>query len=60
MKFKTADGDFDVERFKAAVRIFITAQEIIVDNASYPDQRNRGELARLPHASGLVMQISAR
>src|SRR5437773_1068710 len=36
MKFKTADGDFDVERFKAAVRIFITAQEIIDDNASYP------------------------
>ncbi len=36
MKFKAADGDFDVERFKAAVRIFITAQEIIVDNASYP------------------------
>src|SRR3954468_21547098 len=36
MKFKTADGEFDVERFKAAVRVFITAQEIIVDNASYP------------------------
>ncbi|PYK78987.1 MAG: vitamin B12-dependent ribonucleotide reductase [Verrucomicrobia bacterium] len=36
MKFKTADGEFDVERFRAAVRIFITAQEIIVDNASYP------------------------
>jgi ribonucleoside-diphosphate reductase alpha chain len=36
MKFKTGGGDFDVERFKAAVRIFITAQEIIVDNASYP------------------------
>ena len=36
MKFKTPEGDFDVERFKAAVRIFITAQEIIVDNASYP------------------------
>ena len=36
MKFKTVDGEFDVERFKAAVRIFITAQEIIVDNASYP------------------------
>ncbi|MBA3833781.1 MAG: vitamin B12-dependent ribonucleotide reductase [Chthoniobacterales bacterium] len=36
MKFKTADGAFDVERFKAAVRVFITAQEIIVDNASYP------------------------
>src|SRR6266576_3650352 len=36
MKFKKADGSFDVERFKAAVRIFIIAQEIIVDNASYP------------------------
>jgi ribonucleoside-diphosphate reductase alpha chain len=36
MKFKGADGEFDVERFKAAVRVFITAQEIIVDNASYP------------------------
>ncbi len=36
MKFKTPEGDFDVERFKAAVRVFITAQEIIVDNASYP------------------------
>src|SRR5437016_9598324 len=36
MKFKRADGVFDFERFKAADRIFITAQEIIVDNASYP------------------------
>src|SRR5438105_996960 len=36
MKFKSPEGDFDVERFKAAVRIFITAQEILVDNASYP------------------------
>mgnify|MGYP003694808733 CR=1 FL=1 len=36
MKFKSEDGAFDVERFKAAVRVFITAQEIIVDNASYP------------------------
>jgi ribonucleoside-diphosphate reductase alpha chain len=36
MKFKREDGTFDVARFKAAVRIFITAQEILVDNASYP------------------------
>jgi ribonucleoside-diphosphate reductase alpha chain len=36
MKFKCEDGRFDVERFKAAVRLFITAQEILVDNASYP------------------------
>ena len=36
MKFKKDDGTFDVERYKAAARIYITAQEIIVDNASYP------------------------
>jgi len=36
MKFKQADGMFDVERFKAAIRIYITAQEIAVDNACYP------------------------
>src|SRR5689334_13913234 len=36
MKFKREDGTFDAERFKAAVRVYITAQEILVDNASYP------------------------
>ncbi len=36
MRFKRDDGTFDVDRFKAAVRVYITAQEIIVDNASYP------------------------
>jgi len=36
MKFKREDGVFEIERFKAAVRIYITAQEILVDNASYP------------------------
>ncbi|PWU19686.1 MAG: vitamin B12-dependent ribonucleotide reductase [Verrucomicrobia bacterium] len=36
MKFKRPDGLFDFERFKTAVRLFITAQEILVDNASYP------------------------
>jgi len=35
-KFKLEDGTFDTARFKAAVRVFITAQEILVDNASYP------------------------
>ena len=38
MRFKLEDGVFDIDRFKAAVRIFITAQEILVDNASYPTQ----------------------
>jgi ribonucleoside-diphosphate reductase alpha chain len=37
-KFKRDDGVFDLERFKAAVRLFITAQEIVVDNASYPTE----------------------
>jgi ribonucleoside-diphosphate reductase alpha chain len=36
VKFQQPDGLFDIERFKAAVRVFITAQEIVVDNASYP------------------------
>ncbi|MDT0632040.1 vitamin B12-dependent ribonucleotide reductase [Rubrivirga litoralis] len=39
MKFKTADGAFDVERFRAAARLFLTAQEILVDNAGYPSDR---------------------
>ncbi|MYH08133.1 MAG: vitamin B12-dependent ribonucleotide reductase [Rhodothermaceae bacterium] len=37
-KFQQEDGSFDVERFRAAVRIFITAMEIIVDNAGYPSE----------------------
>src|SRR5256712_590363 len=36
MKFLKADGEFDVAAFKAACRTLITAQEIIVSNASYP------------------------
>ena len=39
MKFLTPDGKFDVESFKHAVDIMITAQEILVDNASYPTDR---------------------
>jgi len=35
MKFRTADG-LDIDRFAAAARIFIIAQEIIVDRSSYP------------------------
>ncbi|MBA2269778.1 MAG: vitamin B12-dependent ribonucleotide reductase [Chthoniobacterales bacterium] len=36
MKFKGPEGVFEVERFKSACRLFITAQEILVDNCSYP------------------------
>ncbi len=36
MKFRRDDGRFDVEAFRWAVAVTITAQEIIVDNAGYP------------------------
>ena len=36
MKFLKDSGQFDVEAFQKAVRIMIMAQEIIVDNSSYP------------------------
>jgi ribonucleoside-diphosphate reductase alpha chain len=36
MKFVNSGGQFDVLAFKHAVDITITAQEILVDNASYP------------------------
>jgi ribonucleoside-diphosphate reductase alpha chain len=36
MKFVRPDGEFDVEAYKHACRTLITAQEILVDNSSYP------------------------
>ena len=50
MKFRRineggADGSFDVERFKAACRIYFIAQEILVDHASYPTN----EIAKNSH-----------
>src|SRR3954451_1003440 len=39
MKFRREDGSFDAKKFRAACRIFITAQEILVDHASYPTDR---------------------
>jgi len=36
MKYVNASGQFDVEAFKHGVDVTITAQEILVDNASYP------------------------
>jgi ribonucleoside-diphosphate reductase alpha chain len=36
MKFVRDDGEFDVEGFRYASRLTITAQEILVDNAGYP------------------------
>ncbi len=36
MKFVDATGEFDVDAYRHACRVTITAQEILVDNASYP------------------------
>ncbi len=36
MKYLEPNGQFDVEAFRRAVDVTITAQEILVDNASYP------------------------
>jgi ribonucleoside-diphosphate reductase alpha chain len=46
MKFRTADGQFDVQRFVTACRLVFIAQEILVDHASYPTAR----IARNSHA----------
>jgi len=39
LKFLGPNGQFDAEGFRHAVDITITAQEILVDNASYPTDR---------------------
>ncbi|MCP4449961.1 MAG: vitamin B12-dependent ribonucleotide reductase, partial [Planctomycetes bacterium] len=39
MKFRKDDGAFDIEAFKHAIRLFIIAQDILVDNGSYPDRQ---------------------
>ena len=36
MKFVREDGEFDAPSFAKACETFITAQEILIDNASYP------------------------
>src|ERR1700739_2538616 len=39
LEFVNASGQFDVPAFKHAVDVTITAQEILVDNASYPTDK---------------------
>src|SRR5271157_654241 len=39
MKFLLSDGRFDTDAFCQAVDVMITAQEILVDNASYPTDK---------------------
>jgi len=39
LKFVDDQGSFDVNGFRRAVDVMISAQEIIVDRASYPTER---------------------
>lgn len=39
LRFLKDDGNFDVELFKKAVDIIILAQDILVDNSSYPTEK---------------------
>ncbi|MEA2900291.1 MAG: ribonucleoside-diphosphate reductase alpha chain [Actinomycetota bacterium] len=39
LRFLNDDGSFDVEGFRAAIRVVFTAQEILVGNADYPTER---------------------
>ena len=45
MKFRQENGSFDAPRYQAACRAFFTAQEILVDHASYPTR----DIARNSH-----------
>lgn len=39
LKFLKSSGEFDVESYKKAIRIFIIAQDIIVGHSSYPTEK---------------------
>ncbi len=39
LKFLREDDTFDIEKFKHCVDVLITAQDILVDNASYPTEK---------------------
>jgi ribonucleoside-diphosphate reductase alpha chain len=52
MRFVDDDGKFDVTGFRHAVDVVITAQDIIVDNSSYPTP-DIGETARAYRQLGL-------
>ncbi len=56
MKFSTPSAASTSSRFRHAGEVVITAQEIIVDNASYPTPAIARELARLPAARPRLRQ----
>ncbi|MDH4246515.1 MAG: vitamin B12-dependent ribonucleotide reductase [Deltaproteobacteria bacterium] len=38
MKFRRPDGEFDLESYRKAIRVFSTAMDILVDFSSYPTE----------------------
>ncbi len=52
LKFANESGEFDSESFRHAVDVLITAQDILVDNSSYPTDKI-GETARAYRELGL-------
>ena len=56
MKFVGSSGQFDVTAFKHAVDVTITAQEILVDNASYPTPRITRKFAQVPSAGTRIRE----
>ena len=56
MKFRRADGTFDVESFEHAVDIIFLAQEIIVSPSSYPTEEIGAQRPRVPPAGAGLRQ----
>ena len=56
LSFLGIDGKFDVEGFKAAVEVVFTGQEILVGNADYPTEVDRGHVTAVPPARSRLRQ----
>ena len=60
MKFVDADGEFDPEAYRYAAKVTITAQEILVDNASLPDAARSRRTRTSSGRSAWATRTSAR
>ena len=60
LKFLGSNDQFDVDGFRHAVDVTITAQEILVDNASYPDASESRRIRTTIARSDSATPISAR
>ncbi len=56
LKFVTPAGAFDVDAYRHAIDIMITAMDILVDNSGYPTGVDRAQLPRLPAVGTWVRQ----